>query len=97
MSTIDPRLGSTLPSAYEARDRQARLDGAPDPVLAELAGVDEALRQAPEAAQDAALLLADAGEPGVFDIAAQVGALSQLDLPVAVERGVDDIAASLSA
>lgn len=93
MSTIDPRLSTTLPPSFDALERQARLDGGLDPVLAELEGADEALLASSDGATDSqALSLAAEGSP-VFDIADQRSALAAMDRGDAVEQGVDDILA----
>ncbi len=99
MSTIDPRLNSAaLPSAFDALERQARLDGGLDagldPALVGLAGAEEALLREPELTPDIAVLMAEAEGPGTFDIGGQQATLSQLDRGDAVDQGVEDIVAS---
>lgn len=93
MSTIDPRLSTSLPTSFDALERQGRVDSGLDPVLAELAG-DEASLEAPALSPDVAVLMAQAEGPGTFAIADQRASLAGLERGQAVEQGVDDIVAS---
>ena len=93
MSTIDPRLNTSLPSGLDALDRQAQLDrGLESPELSGLA--DEASFRGPTIDGGEATLMARAARES-FDAGGLQARLAGSDRGSAVDQGVDEILAGL--